>query len=193
MNINIRLCSLKELDTLQEIGYETYDDTFRSMNTQETINKYLQKAFNKEKLSAELNNMSSKFYFIYADNNLVGYLKINDAPAQSDINDHQSIEVERIYIRKAYKGKGLGKQLMHYAIQLAKEMKKNYVWLSVCEKNTDAISFYIKMGFREAGRHSFRMGNELQSDLIMKKVITNSSAMQLHRVVRRQFTNLKSV
>ena len=58
---------------MQEIGYETYDDTFRSMNTQETIDKYLQEAFNKEKLSAELNNMSSKFYFIYADNNLAGY------------------------------------------------------------------------------------------------------------------------
>jgi len=66
---------------------------------------------------------------------------------------------------------------MHYAIQLAKEMKKNYVWLSVWEKNTDAISFYIKMGFREAGRYSFRMENELQSDLIMKKVMTNSSAL----------------
>jgi len=171
MNINIRPCSLKELDTLQEIGYETYDETFRSMNTRETIDRYLQETFNKERLSSELNNMSSQFYFLYADNDLAGYLKINDAPAQSDINDPQSLEVERIYIRKAYKGKGLGKQLMHYAIQLAIEMKKNYVWLGVWEKNTDAISFYIKMGFREAGGHSFRMGNELQSDLIMKKVL----------------------
>jgi hypothetical protein len=84
------------LDTLQEIGYETYDETFRSMNTRETIDKYLQETFNKEKLSAELNNMSSKFYFIFADKNLAGYLKINDAPAQSDINDPLSLEVERI-------------------------------------------------------------------------------------------------
>jgi ribosomal protein S18 acetylase RimI-like enzyme len=48
-------------------------------------------------------------------------------------------------------------------------MKKDYVWLGVWEKNVDAISFYTKMEFYEAGQHSFRMGDELQNDLIMKK------------------------
>lgn len=171
MYINIRPCSITELDNLQAIGYETYDETFRTMNSQETIDSYLQEAFNKKKLLAELNNKNSLFYFLYAENELAGYLKINDAPAQSDINDTDSIEIERIYIKKTFQGKGLGKKLVHFTLQLAKEMKKNYVWLGVWEKNIDAISFYKKMGFKKAGRHSFRMGNELQNDLIMKKMI----------------------
>jgi ribosomal protein S18 acetylase RimI-like enzyme len=141
------------------------------MNSQVTIDSYLQEAFNKKKLLAELNNKNSLFYFLYAENELAGYLKINDAPAQSDINDTDSIEMERIYIKKTFKGKGLGKKLVKFSLQLAKEMKKNYVWLGVWEKNIDAISFYKKMGFKKAGRHSFRMGNELQNDLIMKKMI----------------------
>ena len=91
--------------------------------------------------------------------------------AQTDINDANSIELERIYIKKEYKGKGLGKKLINFALQLAQEMKKDYVWLGVWEKNVDAISFYTKMKFYEAGRHSFRMGDELQNDLIMKKAI----------------------
>ena len=33
MNINIRQCSIADLDKLQSIGYETYDETFRAMNT----------------------------------------------------------------------------------------------------------------------------------------------------------------
>ena len=37
---------------------------------------------------------------MYLDNKLVGYLKINDAPAQWDINDPESMEVERIYVRQ---------------------------------------------------------------------------------------------
>ena len=110
---------------------------------------------------------------------MVGYLKINDAPAQSDINDPESMEVERIYVRKEHKGKGLGKVLMDYALQQAKEKKKNYVWLGVWEKNVDAIAFYKKMGFRETGRHSFRMGDELQSDLIMKKIINNNQRTEI--------------
>ncbi len=104
MYINIRPCSITELDKLQAIGYETYDETFRTMNSQETIDSYLQEAFNKKKLLAELNNKNSLFYFLYAENELAGYLKINDAPAQSDINDTDSIEMERIYIKIYHMG-----------------------------------------------------------------------------------------
>ena len=79
--------------------------------------------------------------------------------------------MERLYIKKTFKRKGLGKKLIDFTLQLAKEMKKRYVWLSVWEKNTGAILFYEKMGFKKAGRHSFRMGDELQNDFIMKKGI----------------------
>ena len=171
MNINIRQCSIADLDKLQSISYETYDETFRAMNSQETIDKYLQESFNKKKLFSELSNKDCKFYFLYSENELAGYLKVNDTLAQTDINDANSIELERIYIKKEYKGKGLGKKLINFVLQLAQEMKKDYVWLGVWEKNVDAISFYTKMEFYEAGKHSFRMGDELQNDLIMKKTI----------------------
>jgi diamine N-acetyltransferase len=174
MAINIRPCAINDLYKLQSIGPDTYDETFRMMNSPETMDKYLQEAFSLKKLSKELRSKYCKFYFMYLDNELVGYLKINDAPAQSDINDPESIEVERIYVRKKHKGKGLGKVLMDYALQQAKEKKKYFVWLGVWEKNKDAISFYKKMGFWKAGRHTFRMGDELQSDLIMKKIINNN-------------------
>jgi len=173
MNINIQPCSIVDLEKLQSIGYETFDETFRKMNSQETMDKYLQESFNKKKLLMELNNKDCKFYFLYLENKIVGYLKINDTSAQSDINDANSIELERIYVKKAYKGKGLGKKLIHFVLHLAKKMKKNYIWLGVWEKNINAISFYTKMGFYETGRHSFRMGDELQNDLILKKPIKN--------------------
>ena len=98
MNINIRACSISDLDKLQIIGRETYDETFRTMNTQETMDTYLQESFNKKKLLAELKNNDCKFYFLYVERQLAGYLKINNAPAQSDVNDNESIEIERIYI-----------------------------------------------------------------------------------------------
>jgi ribosomal protein S18 acetylase RimI-like enzyme len=169
MNITIRPCLRSELETLCAIGRETYDDTFREMNTAETMERYLEEAFNAEKMLSEWSNPDSRFYFLYVDADLAGYLKVNDAPAQSDVHDPQSLEIERIYIRKAYKGKGLGTYLMNYALQLALDMGKRYAWLGVWEKNTAAIAFYQKMGFEEMGRHTFKMGDELQSDWIMKK------------------------
>ena len=173
MKTTIRKCTVDDLKTLLEISYETFVDAFQSMNVKETMDKYVEEAFNMEKLEEELGNKDSRFFFLYADDELAGYLKINEAPAQTDVNDSHSIEVERIYVKKEFKGKGLGRQLMNYAIQLAKEMKKNYVWLGVWEKNIDAITFYKKLGFYEVGRHPFKMGDELQTDIIMKKVIAD--------------------
>jgi ribosomal protein S18 acetylase RimI-like enzyme len=167
----IRKCLPDELDTLWAIARETFDETFRPMNHPETFEKYLADAFNPEKLLGELQNPGCSFYLIYSDETLAGYLKLNKTPAQSDINDPDSLEIERIYVRKSHQGKGLGRVLLEFAMQQALEMKKESIWLGVWEKNTAAIGFYKKMGFREAGKHSFRMGDELQTDFIMKRMI----------------------
>ena len=168
----IRRCLPSELEVLRAIGRETYDDAFRSMNTEETMDRYVDEAFAPARLAAELANPASEFWFLFLGEELAGYLKVNDAPAQTDLNDPDSLELERIYVRRAHKGKGLGKTLMQHAIRLARERKRAAVWLGVWEKNTEAIGFYQKMGFRETGHHTFRMGDELQSDLVMTLPLT---------------------
>ena len=169
MNVLIRPCLISELETLQKIGYETFDDTFRVWNKPENIDHYLAEAFNSDKLFTELSNPDSHFFFLFVEDDLAGYIKVNVAPAQSDLNDPESLEIERIYVRKSYKGKGLGTRLMDYALRFAVEMGKRYAWLGVWDQNSDAIAFYQKMGFSEVGRHPFLLGDDLQTDLIMKK------------------------
>ena len=167
----IKSCCEEDLAVIQKLGRETYDETFRSMNTPLTMKKYLDEAFCDEKLLSELRNPASRFFFVYSDNRLSGYLKINFAPAQSDINDPDSLEIERIYVKGEYKGRGIGKKLMNYAIDLASAEDKKYVWLGVWEKNESAIGFYKKSGFTEKGRHGFRMGDEIQTDLILERPV----------------------
>jgi ribosomal protein S18 acetylase RimI-like enzyme len=168
MGIKIRECREDEIEELQSISYLTYDETFRHLNTPETMQKYLSESFNRDTLLDEIRNPNSTFYLMHIDDSLVGYLKLNEAPAQTDINDPLALEIERIYIYKQYKGRGFGKELMKFALEKAEERGKRYAWLGVWEKNVDAIAFYEKTGFKIAGRHSFRMGDEIQLDYIMK-------------------------
>ena len=49
--------------------------------------------------------LHSDFFFLYVDNQLAGYLKLNEAPSQSDLNDDASLEIERIYIRSLLFGR----------------------------------------------------------------------------------------
>lgn len=130
---------------------------------------YLGQAFNKNKLKKEIFDKYSFFYFLYKDDSLAGYLKINEYDSQSDIKDTNSMEIERIYIVKEFQGKGLGSILIEKAEDEAIKKKKNFLWLGVWGKNPRAIKFYESKGFYKIGTHSFILGDEEQRDYIMRK------------------------
>ncbi|SHF41976.1 spermine/spermidine N-acetyltransferase [Seinonella peptonophila] len=171
MKTTFKKCTLEDLKTLQDIGYETFKDTFQHLNTPENMEAYLQKAFNLKQLEKELLNVSSTFFFIYVNEELAGYLKVNVDIAQTERIENDALEIERIYIRNKFQGQGLGKYLINRGIEIAKAQNKKLVWLGVWEKNEGAIKFYKKMGFVENGTHSFYMGDEKQTDFIMVKTL----------------------
>ena len=172
MNIILRKCTAEDLIELRELSIKTYYETFAHMNTDKDMEDYLENAFNIDKLCSELENKNSEFYFLYCNEKLSGYIKLNEAPSQTDINDKASLEIERIYVSSEFQGEGLGKYLMEKAINIAIERNKQYVWLGVWEKNEKAITFYKKNGFYETGTHSFFMGDDEQTDYVMRKNIT---------------------
>lgn len=168
----IRPCDGRDLEALRQVSIETYDQTFRSLSSPDTMDAYLQEAFSTAKLREELADGNCLFFFLEFDGTIAGYLKLNEAPAQTDVNDPDSLEVQRIYVRGEFQGRGLGRTLMEHAIRSARDRNKKYLWLGVWEKNIAAIAFYTRMGFFQAGTHGFRMGDELQTDLIMKKPLS---------------------
>ena len=169
MTIDIKKCTLEDSHKLQEISYETFNETFKHQNSPENMNAYLERAFNLKQLEKELSNISSQFFFVYFNNEIAGYLKVNTNDAQSEEMGDESLEIERIYIKNKFQKHGLGKYLLNKAIEIALECNKKKIWLGVWEKNENAIAFYQKMGFVQTGAHAFYMGDEKQTDFIMTK------------------------
>ena len=166
---SIRKCTVQDLDSLCKISIETFYQTFADSNTEENMTAYLDSAYNKEKIYEELCNPDSSFFFIYVDESLAGYLKTNEYPSQTDINDIDSLELERIYILKEFQGAGLGQDLLEHTISIAIEHGKKYIWLGVWEHNERAKHFYQKNGFYRIGAHSFVVGDDVQTDYVMRK------------------------
>lgn len=171
MTITIKKCQQADVKKLQEVSIETFEETFKDQNSTENMETYLAKAFNEEQLLKELANELSEFYLIYVGGEVAGYLKVNISEAQSENMGDTTLEVERIYIRNRYQGQGLGKHLMNKAIERATAQNKQSIWLGVWEKNEAAIGFYQKAGFIKTGAHAFYMGDDKQTDWIMKKSI----------------------
>lgn len=169
MNIFFKQCTYEDLESLRDFSCRTFAETFADMNSSANMSAYLKSAFDIEKVRSELLNSNSSFYFLYADHILTGYLKLNEAPAQTDIHDERSLEIERIYVSKLSQGKGFGQCLIDKATGEAVQRKKEYIWLGVWKENIKAIRFYKKNGFYEVGTHSFFVGDDEQTDYIMKK------------------------
>lgn len=171
--IDIIRLSFSDITNLQKIGRETFYETFSPYNSQENMKKYLEEEFSIEKLTRELNNKSSEFYFAIFEKNIIGYLKLNFWQAQTELKDKNALEIERIYVLKGFHGKNVGQLLCEKAIDTARDKNLNYVWLGVWEKNLRAINFYKKNGFVEFNKHFFVLGNEKQTDILMKLNMKN--------------------
>ncbi|WP_137904105.1 GNAT family N-acetyltransferase [Chryseobacterium sp. 2VB] len=170
-SIIINKASAEDVEIVQSLGRQTFSETFAENNTEEAMKKYLEESFNTKKIKSELNNPDSFFYIAWEEDNPVGYLKVNSGEAQTELQDDTALEIERIYVKKSHHGKKVGQLLYNKALETAEQLKKSYLWLGVWEKNLRALQFYRKNGFVEFDKHIFRLGEEEQTDLMMKKVL----------------------
>lgn len=167
-HLEIVKIGLENIEDLQKIGKQTFFETFAETNSEENMQKYLEESFALEKLENELKNPNSAFYFAKNQGEILGYLKINFGGSQTELKDRKSLEIERIYVLHNYHGKKVGQKLYEKAIETAKEKGVEYVWLGVWEENHKAINFYKKNGFEEFDKHIFVLGDDEQTDIMMK-------------------------
>ncbi|MCO5261080.1 MAG: GNAT family N-acetyltransferase [Crocinitomicaceae bacterium] len=173
MTVDIVPVKLSELELLQRISRLTFFETFSNQNSPENMRKYLNEHVSLEKLQQEYTNPLSFFYFAKINENIVGYLKINFATTQTMPNNSDSLEIERIYVLNSMQKNGVGKQLLEKAIEISRNEQLTTIWLGVWEHNKNAIEFYNHLGFIEFGKHPFQLGDDTQTDLLMKLFISN--------------------
>ncbi|MBF8455640.1 GNAT family N-acetyltransferase [Kaistella sp. G5-32] len=166
--VDLKKVTLVDLEQLRKISRKTFYETFSSGNTEENMKIFLDEAFSQEKLTSELHDTNSEFYFATIDQMVIGYLKLNFGSSQTELQDDKAIEIERIYVIQEFLGKKVGQLLYNKAIEIAKDKKADYIWLGVWEENPRAIRFYTKNGFVEFDQHIFKVGDDEQTDIMMK-------------------------
>jgi len=172
-DIEIQRVTLNDINQLQKIGRQTFYETFSAGNSEGNMTKYLDERFSIEKLTTEISDNNAEFYFATLDDNVIGYLKLNFGQSQTELQDDKALEIERIYVLKDFHGKSVGQILYDKAIHIARQKNADYVWLGVWEENPRAINFYRKNGFVEFDKHVFKLGNDEQTDIMMKLKLNN--------------------
>lgn len=166
--MQIRKLNLSDIENLQTMSIQTFRETFEELNSEEDMQQYIVENLNAEKLKCEIANPDSEFFFAENESEILGYLKLNFKESQTEKLDEHYFEIERIYVLKAFLGQKIGQFLLNKAIEIGREKKLEYVWLGVWEENHRAIRFYEKNGFSVFGKHDFILGDDVQTDLLMK-------------------------
>lgn len=161
--------SIDDVKLLQKLSIQTFIETFGAQNTEADMQEYLNNQMSTSQLKKELEHAHSNFYFAYHKDRLAGYLKLNFESAQREtVGTGTAFEVERIYLLKDFQRQGLGKVLFEKAVALGKEKGYRKLWLGVWEHNSLALAFYKKLGLTVFDKHTFVLGSDSQTDLMLE-------------------------
>ena len=170
--MKIKKCSLDDILDLQKIYRQTFFETFSEQNSEENMRIFLDKAYSEEKLKSEIEDKESETFLAVENQKTLGVLKINTGNAETESGLENSLEIQRIYILKESKGLGIGTFFMNLAEKKARELGVSFIWLGVWEKNFPAQKFYTDKGFRRFSEHAFVLGDDIQTDFLMKKELS---------------------
>ncbi|MBC7850448.1 MAG: GNAT family N-acetyltransferase [Chitinophagaceae bacterium] len=169
--IQLRVASKEDAELIADLSRQTFVETFADANTPEDMAIFLDEQFSRKMLIDEVGSPQTYFFLAMDGEEAVGYLKLRDGVSKKEFNQKTSIEIARLYAVKSAIGKGIGKMLMQKAIDIALEMHRELIWLGVWENNHRAIEFYHKWGFEKFAEHRFILGNDVQTDWLMWKVL----------------------
>lgn len=170
-NIDLKKLRLEDALLLSEVALKAYADHYLHLWYDEG-KWYMEKCFSIKSLSCQLNDPNAVFYLAYYNNSPVGFLKLNiNAPLEGE-EEKNCMELERIYLSKDAAGKGIGRKLVDLTFTIAKDNKKDIVWLKAMDSSEGPISFYKKMGFEISGTYRLKhslMKEKLRGMVIMKR------------------------
>ena len=165
----IRTATIDDVAVLTELSVTTFRDKFGPLNSAEDMDMYVANEMNIDKLTAELADKDNLFFMAYYGEQPIGYAKLRTKEATDELRDKNAIELERLYVLQDHQSKKAGTALINYCLAYATTHKYDTMWLGVWEHNDGARRFYERLGFELFGSHPFVLGNDLQTDVLMKK------------------------
>lgn len=150
-NVTITPCTAADLHTLQDIAINSYGDHYLYL-WHDGGRWYLDRCFSDGALQKELADPNAAFFLIYLQEELVGFLKLNVDKAPEGGSAADSLELERIYLTRSASGKGVGRRVMDFTVDYARQRGKRLIWLKAMDSSR-SVGFYEQNGFEKCGTY----------------------------------------
>lgn len=173
-SLSIRVGTASDAELLSPFARRVFNDTFAADNDPVALGAYMDGAFNVPRQREELNNPSCTVLLAHADDVLAAWALLRDdlaAPDDSDIPGVRPLHLNRFYVDHVWHGRGVARALMTAVQGSTRARGHDALWLTTWERNTRAIRFYEREGFAIVGTTWFQLGDELQRDYVLARVL----------------------
>lgn len=169
--MQIKKANLADLKELQDIGVRSYLPHYTHLWKKGGVEWYMRRCFADEVLESELSDPDIEFYFARSEYENIGILKLILHKPLPDSDAGNALYLEKIYFVKEWTGKGVGRELIEFTFNRAKELKRDCVWLMAMDTAEKPIAAYQKAGFviHSRTRLDFEMMKEEYRGMVVLK------------------------
>lgn len=156
--ITLQLCSSNNTAQIAALAKTIWNQHYRSIIAQEQIDYMLATMYNHQSLLQQMQEKKHLFYFVVADEAVIGFMSVNEQSAGKWF-------LNKFYIDQTLAAKGIGTAAFEAVIKLH---AIKYIELTVNRQNYKAINFYFKNGFKIKEVADFDIGNGyFMNDFVM--------------------------
>lgn len=171
---HIRTATEDDAEHLAELAHQTFIEAFGADNSTENMQAYCASHFSQAIQLNEINDPQRLTLLATHEGHLIGFVQLRFGTAPECVVADNPAEIQRLYVRAQWHGRGVAHDLMRTALQRIAQRGHDIAWLGVWEHNPRAIAFYRKYNFQPVGEHKFQLGDDPQRDVIMKLTMNNT-------------------
>jgi ribosomal protein S18 acetylase RimI-like enzyme len=169
--LTIRSAVTADAEALARLAEETFRRTFAADNTPEDMEAHCASAYGAAIQRGQIADAAIDTLVVEDERaELVAYAQLRPG-VPPGLTPPDPIELWRFYVESSHHGRGLALRLMTEVIERARRRGARTLWLGVWERNLRAHKFYRKCGFVEIGSHTFTLGRDRQTDLLMARAV----------------------
>ena len=169
LKTDVAICrgSVTDAAELAAFAAKTFKGTYSADSNPDDLRAHLATTFGLAQQAAELADPLVFTILARLNGRLVAYAQVRRNTPPLCVTQPDPIELYRFYVDQRAHGSGLASRLMQVVHQAARELQSHHIWLSVWERNPQAIAFYKKEMFVDVGSAFYVVGPDKQTDRVL--------------------------
>jgi len=141
-----------DIEMTAKLAHKIWNEHYVTIIGQNQVDYMLDTFQSAKAIQAQIND-GYRYFLMEHQEKTTGYLCLIEE------NESQKLMISKIYTDKAFRGLGLGLQMIDFAKKTAQKNKLKTIWLTVNKYNSKAIDWYQNLHFKIVKEVKMDIGN----------------------------------